>query len=276
MTLQYLKSISISSCNADFRPIHYNDSNRSKCRNKETNVLKRKRSQEEIFSSFSWWDKGCFLYQMTGDRCDYIESCITKALGNRSIAQQKILEVGCGGGLICEQLAQRGAEMVGIDPSQGALETADTHAQERGLSQRIHYQQGYAESLPFADGSFSAIVCFDVLEHVRDLKATIKEIARVLAPGGVFVFDTINRTLIARAILIWYGENFPSGGLKPGLHNYQGFIKPIELEGLLTVSGLQVRELTGFMPRGFTNGHLKMGPGWFKGVAYVGYATKGR
>src|SRR6266487_643811 len=178
-------------------------------------------------------------------------------------------------GKISMQMPKQGdpsAEMVGIDPSQGALDTAIAHAQERGLSQHIHYQQSYAEALPFADGSFSAIVCFDVLEHVRDLKATIKEIARVLAPGGVFVFDTINRTLIARAILIWYGENFPSGGLKPGIHNYHAFIKPIELQGLLTVHGLQVRQLTGFMPRGFVNGHMKMGPGWFKSIAYVGYA----
>ena len=117
-------------------------------------MLKRKRSQEEIFSSFGWWDKGCFLYQMTGDRCDYIESCITKALGNRSLAQQQILEVGCGGGLICEQLAQRGAEMVGIDPSQGALDTAATHAQERGLGQHIHYQRRLCGSFAFCGRQF--------------------------------------------------------------------------------------------------------------------------
>jgi 2-polyprenyl-6-hydroxyphenyl methylase/3-demethylubiquinone-9 3-methyltransferase len=239
-------------------------------------MLKRKLPQDEIFGSFAWWDKGCFLYQMTGDRCDYIESCIIQVFGKGSLTQQEILEVGCGGGLICEQLAHRGAIMVGIDPSPGALATARKHAQEQGLGHNIYYQQGYAESLPYANGSFSAIVCFDVLEHVRDLNATIKEVARVLAPGGVFVFDTINRTLLARALLIWYGENFPSGGLKPGIHNYEGFIKPIELQGLLTVNGLQVRELTGFIPRGFVNGHFKMGPGWFKGVAYVGFATRGR
>ena len=239
-------------------------------------MLKRKRPQEEIFASFGWWDKNCFLYQMTSDRCDYIESCLTRVFGGGALAQQEPLEVGCGGGLICEELVQRGAVMVGIDSSQGALATARTHAQQHGLGQSIYYQQGYAESLPYADGSFSAIVCLDVLEHVRDLPATIKEIARVLAPGGVFVFDTINRTLVARAVLIWYGENFPSGGLKPGIHSYRGFIKPIELQGLLTVNGLQVRELTGFMPRGFVKGHFKMGPGWFKSVAYVGYATKER
>jgi len=237
-------------------------------------VFKPRRPQEEIFSSFDWWDKGCFLNQMTGDRCDYIEASITKALGNKSLAQQQILEVGCGGGLICEQLAQRGAEMVGIDPSKGALETAASHAQQCGLGQQIHYQQAYAESLPFADGSFSAIVCFDALEHVKDLKATISEIARVLAPGGVFVFDTINRTFLARAILIWYGENFPSGGLQPGIHNYHAFIKPAELQSLITASGLQVFEMKGFLPRGFIKGRFRMGPGPFKTVAYVGYATK--
>ena len=239
-------------------------------------MLKRKRPQEEIFTSFNWWDKGCFLYQMTGDRCDYIESCITRVFGKGALAQQEVLEIGSGGGLICEQLAQRQAIAVGIEPSSGALETARTHARQSGLGQNIYYQQGYAESLPFADGSFSVIVCLDVLEHVRDLPQTIKEIARVLAPGGVFVFDTINRTFLARAVLIWYGENFPSGGLTPGIHNYQGFIKPIELQALITTSGLQVRETTGFMPRSLSHGHVKMGPGWFKRIAYVGYATKGR
>lgn len=239
-------------------------------------MLKPKRPQEEIFGAFHWWDKGCFLYQMTGDRCDYIESCITRAFGRNALAQQEILEVGCGGGLVCEDLAQRGAVMVGIDISEGALAIARAHSQEHGLGHNIYYQHASAESLPYADGSFSAVVCLDALEHVRDLNATIKEIARVLAPGGIFVFDTINRTFIARAVLIWYGENFPSGGLKPGIHNYEDFIKPIELQGLLAVHDLQVHELRGFMPRGFTNGHFKMGPGWFKRVAYVGYAIKAR
>src|SRR5947209_7131051 len=197
-------------------------------------MFKRKRPQAEIFSSFGWWNKGCFLYQMTGDRCDYIESCITRVFGSGALAQQEILEVGCGGGLICEQLAQRQAVMVGLDPSEGALATARAHAEQSGLGHNIYYQQGYAESLPFADGSFSAIISLDTLEHVRDLKATISEIARVLAPGGIFVFDTINRTLLAKAVLIWYGEHFPGTGLTPGIHDYHAFIKPTELQALIT------------------------------------------
>jgi 2-polyprenyl-6-hydroxyphenyl methylase / 3-demethylubiquinone-9 3-methyltransferase len=211
---------------------------------------------------------------MTGDRCDYVESCITRVYSEGALQQQEILEIGCGGGLICEQLARRKATMVGIDLSEGALAAARAHARQSGLGHIIHYEQASAEALPYADGSFSVIVCLDVLEHVRDLKATIAEVARVLAPGGIFVFDTINRTLIARAVLIWYGEHFPSGGLIRGIHNYHDFIKPAELRALLEASELRVQELTGFMPRGFVDGHFKMGPGWFIGISYVGYATK--
>src|SRR5712691_7894693 len=98
-------------------------------------MFKRKRPQEEIFGSYSWWDKSCFLYQMTSDRCDYIEACVNKVFGKGALAQQEIMEVGCGGGLICEDLARRQAIMVGIDPSQGALATARMHAQRSGLGQ---------------------------------------------------------------------------------------------------------------------------------------------
>lgn len=237
-------------------------------------VLWRKRSQDEIFASFGWWDKGCFLGQMTGDRCDYIQACLERTLEKDALQRHRILEVGCGGGLICEEMARRGATMVGIDPSQPALETAREHADQSGLAEYITYEQGYAEALPYADGSFQAIICLDVLEHVKDLRATIAEIARVLAPGGVFVFDTINRTLLARIVLIWYGEHFPSGGLVPGIHDYHSFIKPSELWCVLEGNDFQVQEMSGFMPRGFVKGHFKMGPGWFKGISYVGYAIK--
>lgn len=234
----------------------------------------RKRSQEEIFASFNWWDKGCFLGQMTGDRCDYIQACLRRVLGEDALQRLEILEVGCGGGLVCEELARRGARMVGVDPSQAALQTAREHAAQSGLADRITYEHGYAEALPYDSGRFQAVVCLDVLEHVQDLGRTIAEIARVLAPGGVFVFDTINRTILARVVLIWYGEHFPSGGLVPGLHDYRAFIKPAELRCSLEANDFQIQEMTGFMPRGFVRGHFKMGPGWFKGVSYVGYALK--
>src|SRR5579864_1236969 len=112
-------------------------------------MFKPKRSQAEIFTNFNWWDKGCFLYRITGDRCDYIEACVTRVFGRGALAQQEILEIGCGGGLICEDLARRAAIMLGIDPSAAALATARIHAQQQGLGQNISYEQGVAESLSF-------------------------------------------------------------------------------------------------------------------------------
>lgn len=234
----------------------------------------QKLSQEEIFSSYSWWDKSCLLLHITEERVDYIESSIDRVLGKEALRQQEILEIGCGGGLICASLAQRGAVMTGIDPSSAALQTAREHIQRDNLGQVVHFEQGYAESLPYADGSFSVIVCLDVLEHVRDLDATIREVARVLAPGGVFIFDTINRTFLSRLALIWIGERFFQGsGLLPGLHEYTQFIKPRELRSILSAHALHIHELAGFMPR-FVKGRLTLGTGWFKGVSYIGYATK--
>lgn len=236
----------------------------------------RKRSQEELFNSYSWWDKGCALNLINTERCDYIEACIERVFGPRALRQQYILEIGCGGGLICEELVRRGATALGVDVAQGALEEAQRHVQQSGLGHNAFFTYGSAENLPFADGSFSTIVCLDVLEHVNNLQTTIHEIARVLAPGGIFVFDTINRTLLSRLALIWIGERFfRRNGLVPGLHDYHAFIKPHELQTQLSAFDLQVHEIVGFMPR-LTGTRLKLGPGWFKGVSYVGYATRGR
>ena len=233
-----------------------------------------KRSQEEIFQHYPWWDKGCLLAQITKERCDYIESRINRVFGQNALRQQEVLEVGCGGGLLAHELALREALMIGIDPSASSLEVAREKVRASGLGQNAYFEQGYAESLPYADGSFSAIICLDVLEHVNDLKATLKEIARVLAPGGVFIFDTINRTFVARLALIWIGENIALNGLVPGIHAYQKFIKPKELRNELIANGLLLGEMTGFMPRGFKDGRLILGPGWFTGVSYIGYAIK--
>lgn len=232
--------------------------------------------QEQIFASYGWHDRRNLLNIITVDRCDYIEARVERVLGPGALKQQEILEVGSGGGLLCEELSRRGAMMTGIEPSAGALAEARAHAERSGIGARVHYQQGYAESLPYSNGSFSVIICLDVLEHVQDVQKTVQEIARVLAPGGVFIFDTINRTLLARLILIWIGERFfQKSGLVPGLHNYQAFIKPSELRAVLVQNGLHIGEMVGFMPR-LKGGRLSLGPGWFKSVSYIGYATKGR
>ncbi|GHO85435.1 bifunctional 2-polyprenyl-6-hydroxyphenol methylase/3-demethylubiquinol 3-O-methyltransferase UbiG [Dictyobacter formicarum] len=239
-------------------------------------MVSRPFSQNDIFANYGWYEKHNLLYRITSDRCNYIESRIERVFGRNALAQQEILEVGCGGGLICRELARRGAVATGIDPVEGALADARRYVQQGRLGHNVSFDHGYAESLPYADGSFSVIVCLDVLEHVRDLQATIHEIARVLAPGGIFVFDTINRTLLARLVLIQIGERFfQKQGLVPGLHHYEAFIKPAELQSLISRESLQVQELTGFMPK-VIEGRVALAPGWFKGVSYIGYATKGR
>jgi 2-polyprenyl-6-hydroxyphenyl methylase/3-demethylubiquinone-9 3-methyltransferase len=239
-------------------------------------MFRRKQPQQEIFAAYNWWDKGCLLNLITSDRADYIEARIDRVFGKHALASQEILEVGCGGGLLCQELARRKAITFGIDPSTEALAVARQQSEEAHLGQNMYYQQGIAEQLPYANGSFSAIICLDVLEHVDDLSRVIFEIARVLAPGGIFIFDTINRTWIARATLIWLGENIPGSSLEPGIHSYQKFIKPPELRALLTQNRLSVREMVGFAPHAFSNGKLTMRPGWFMGVSYIGYAIKAR
>jgi 2-polyprenyl-6-hydroxyphenyl methylase/3-demethylubiquinone-9 3-methyltransferase len=97
-------------------------------------MVKHTHSQEDVFASFDWWNKDYFLNQITGERCDYIESCITRVFGNRALEQQQILDVGCGGGLICEELARRKTTLVGIDPSQAHWQGAYTCPTERARS----------------------------------------------------------------------------------------------------------------------------------------------
>ncbi|GAC1358360.1 MAG: hypothetical protein NVS2B12_01440 [Ktedonobacteraceae bacterium] len=239
-------------------------------------ALPRAQKQAEIFSDYGWHRSSNLLNRLTTERCDYIESCVKRVFGAGAFKQQEVLEVGCGGGLLCEELARRGLLVTGIDPSQASLAEARVYVQKSYLGAHAFFETGIAESLPYADGSFSVIVSLDTLEHVSDLALSIKEIARVLAPGGIFIFDTINRTFLARLALIWLGERFfQRNGLVPGLHDYRAFIKPRELQMLIAQHDLQVQELIGFMPR-IIEGRLTLGPGWLKSVSYVGYATKGR
>ncbi len=141
---------------------------------------------------------------------------------------KETLDVGCGGGLLAEQFARLGCKVTGVDPSERSLATARAHAQQSGLD--INYLVGVGEHLPFADAAFDIVYCCDVLEHVSSLEQVISEIARVLKPGGIFCYDTINRTLLSKLVLIkmaqeWQATRF----MPPNLHDWQQFIKPREL-----------------------------------------------
>lgn len=159
---------------------------------------------------------------------------------------KRVLDLGCGGGFMAEALAERGALVTGIDPAAGAIAIAWKHAEARGLA--IGYSVGTGESLAFADRSFDIVVSVDVLEHVADLDRVIAEIARVLKPGGLFLFDTINRNRFATTVMITFAEDILKL-LPPGTHDPDRFIRPEELRRKLTQAGFTVGAFAGFGPR---------------------------
>ena len=185
---------------------------------------------------------------------------------------QDVLDLGCAGGFMAEALAQRGANVTGIDPAACAIEAARQHARKSGL--RIGYNVGVGEALPYEDASFDAVVCVDVLEHVADLNQVLAQAARVLRPGGLFLFDTINRNPLARLATITLAEDVLRL-LPRGTHDPAMFIKPRELRQALLGAGLIPGVLTGLGPRGLNwRGDLTFGPLPITAVQYMGIARK--
>jgi ubiquinone biosynthesis O-methyltransferase len=158
-----------------------------------------------------------------------------------------VLDLGCGGGFMAEALAQRGASVTGVDPAEKAIAIAQHHAATQNLS--IKYLVGTGEALPFANGSMDYVVCVDVLEHVADLGEVINEVRRVLRPGGLFLFDTINRTWLASLVVVFFGERV-FRILPVGTHDPAKFITPGELAELLKACGFSVSNFIGLGPRG--------------------------
>src|SRR3954469_1125281 len=131
----------------------------------------------------SWWDEGGFLHVLRGlnpARFGYMRRVLVEELGIDPRGR-KTLDVGCGGGILAEELARLGCEVTGVDPSEQSLEAARAHARQEGLA--IDSRRATGEALPFPDATFELAYCCDVLEHVTDLRRVVAEIARVLRPG---------------------------------------------------------------------------------------------
>ena len=185
---------------------------------------------------------------------------------------RRVLDLGCAGGFMAEAMALRGAEVTGIDPAAEAIAAARAHAEASGLA--IRYDTGVGEALPYPDGSFDAVVCVDVLEHVADLPRVLAEVARVLRPGGLFLFDTINRNPISRLATITLAEDILRL-LPRGTHDPALFIKPAELARALSGAGLVPGPTHGLGPRGINRrGDLVFGPMPLRLVIYLGLARK--
>ena len=183
-----------------------------------------------------------------------------------------VLDLGCAGGFMAEALARRGAHVTGIDPAADAIDAARAHARESGL--RIGYDVGVGEALPYESASFDAVVCVDVLEHVADLTKVLSEVARTLRPGGLFLFDTINRTLLARLATITVAEDMLRL-LPRGTHDPAMFIRPAELRAAMQQAGLVPGPVTGLGPRGLNRRlDLIFGPLPLTAILYMGIAQK--
>jgi 2-polyprenyl-6-hydroxyphenyl methylase / 3-demethylubiquinone-9 3-methyltransferase len=186
-----------------------------------------------------WWDpEGEFrpLHDLNPARLDYIEA-------RAGLAGRRVLDVGCGGGLLAEGMARRGARVTGIDLAPGALEVARLHALESGIA--VDYRQVAAESLADAEpASFDLVTCLEMLEHVPDPPSIMAALARLVRPGGDIVCSTINRNAKAFALAI-VGAEYVLRLLPMGTHQYARLIRPSELARWARNAGLQVSDLAG-------------------------------
>ena len=197
-----------------------------------------------------WWDENQPLHAlrtfMNPARMQYFRTAFAK----RGIdpAGKVVIDIGCGGGLLTEEVAGLGASVIGIDPAPGAIATAREHRQGAGLA--IDYRVGSGEHLPPADDACADIVyCVDVLEHVADVDAVVGEIAPGTQARRPVPVDTINRTRISKLVLIKLCQDWPlTAWLPPGLHDWNQFITPAELRGVLVRHQLRRDGLTGLGP----------------------------
>ncbi len=226
----------------------------------------------------AWWDPDGVvgpLHEINPIRVEYFCGVLGDLNGMR------LLELGCGGGLMAEEYARRGASVTAIDRSAASIAAATRHARDSGLS--IDYAPAVGEHFPFSDGSFDAVVSADTLEHVDDVDQVVRESARVLRPGGRFVYDTVNRTWKSRLLLVWLPQNVFHIA-PPDTHEYARFIKPAELEEIMARHGLRNCETRGLalkqnpIAAGISFARTRKLGGFVigddTGMSYVGYAEK--
>ncbi len=186
-----------------------------------------------------WWDEQGpqkALHALNPVRLDYVRQ-------RAPLSGMPVLDVGCGGGLLSEALAKAGAHVTAIDLAPELVKVARLHGLESGV--RVDYQLRSVESLAEEQpGSFGAITCMEMLEHVPDPGAIINACARLLKPGGRLFLSTLNRTPAAFALAI-VGAEYIARLLPTGTHHYQDFIKPAELAGWLREAGLQLEDVSG-------------------------------
>ena len=186
-----------------------------------------------------WWDPESEfkpLHQINPLRLDWIDNAAR-------IASKRVVDIGCGGGILAESMATRGAQVTGVDLSEKALGVARLHLFESGQS--VDYRLISAEDLAReAPASFDVVTCMEMLEHVPDPASTIRACATLVKPGGHVFFSTLNRNLKAYLMAV-VGAEYVLNLLPKGTHEYAKFIKPSELARYVREAGLDVEELIG-------------------------------
>ncbi|MBB4641354.1 bifunctional 2-polyprenyl-6-hydroxyphenol methylase/3-demethylubiquinol 3-O-methyltransferase UbiG [Rhizorhapis suberifaciens] len=194
-----------------------------------------------------WWNpsgSSAMLHRLNPVRLRYIRDAIDAHWhidehDMRPLTGRKALDVGCGAGLLCEPLARLGARVTGIDAAPENITAARSHAVKQALA--IDYRAGGIETLN--EGSFDLVTSMEVIEHVTDPQAFVDGLARALAPGGLMILSTPNRTALSRLALITLGEGL--GQIPRGTHDWNKFLTPQELEELLGKAGMEVTDVTG-------------------------------
>ena len=195
-----------------------------------------------------WWNEDNPLNMLHGSCTPGRMAYFREVLGRRGAIGGRALDVGCGAGFIAEELAVGGFTVTGIDPSHVAVKAARAHAGQGGLD--IEYVVGVGEELPFEDAAFDLVFCCDVLEHVADLDRVVSETARVLRPGGLYLFDTINRTRRSKLLAIKAMQEWRMTRIMDtAIHEWSMFIPPEQLETSLDRHGMEVVEVAGLAPR---------------------------
>jgi 2-polyprenyl-6-hydroxyphenyl methylase / 3-demethylubiquinone-9 3-methyltransferase len=186
-----------------------------------------------------WWDPaGSFrpLHDINPLRLDWID-------GKVGLAGRRVVDVGCGGGILSESMSTRGADVLGIDLAEKSLRVAQLHALESGA--RVQYRAVSAEDLAHqTPASFDVVTCMEMLEHVPDPESTVAACATLARAGGWVFFSTLNRNLRSFVMAI-IGAEYLLRLLPRGTHEYARFIRPSELAGVARAAGLRVDELRG-------------------------------
>lgn len=224
-------------------------------------------SEQQKFDSIAatWWDpdgESRPLHDLNPARLAYITE-------RAMLKDKKVIDVGCGGGILSESLAAQGAQVTGIDIAEKALSVAKLHLHESG--QQVDYQQSTAESWAAQHPKSAEVVtCMEMLEHVPDPASVVAACADMLVDDGHLFLSTLNRNAASFAVAILGGEHI-ARIIPRGTHQYERFIKPSELCTWLRASGMKAEEVTGIHYNPLertarTGGHVK--------VNYLVYATK--